>query len=91
MSNAGQHPPLPLCMSVEWKHFGYKNIKTALPTRRRPLRIILHSLGAKRDIKADQKRPVAVRRSTLWVGGKVSITLRASGWNFTTLLLFERF
>ena len=84
-------PPLPHCMSVEWKHFGRKKIKTALPTRRRPLRVTLQSLGAKRDLKADRKRPVAVRRSTLGFGGKVSITLRASGWNSTTLLLFVRF
>ena len=65
MTNAGPHPPSPLCMSVERKHFGWKNIKTALPTRRRPPRVTLNSLGAKRDWKADRKRPVAVRRSTL--------------------------
>jgi hypothetical protein len=76
MSNAGQHPPFPLCMSVERKHFGWKNIKTALPTRRRPLRVTLYSLGAKRDLKADRKRPVAVRRSTL---GDWTVLVRGEG------------
>jgi hypothetical protein len=45
-------------MSVERKHFGWKNIKTALPTRRRPLRVTSR-LGAKRDLEEDRMRPVA--------------------------------
>jgi hypothetical protein len=60
---------LPLCMSVERKHFGWKNIKTALPTRRRPLRVTSR-LGAKRDLEEDRMRPVAVRNGIASMEGK---------------------
>ena len=63
---------LPLCMSVERKHFSWKNIKTALPTRRRPLRVTSQRLGAKRDLEEDRMRSVAVRQSTLGFGGGVN-------------------